>query len=431
MQRPARKTVFSLDSVLELSGLDHEDDAVEDTETHEARLLRHNKMSEAEVDAEFTAVTDEDSPEQAECKRFLAMAKTDKVKDALHKLLHDLAPKKKKSYSVQVAFAFVVLVRGSLNVFLTMAGQQFPTQTLYMLRTPIIALVFTPVILFKYHTIPEFQQNFNLAFFETEGTYKKLIIFCILQTVIPFNCLSYSLQYIEAGVGSVLMACMPLATTAIKQIPWVKSMEKNPKPLTVMNMLGMGIGLFGVALCVMGNSSKGGNVSTGKKMTGYLLYVCAVTSWACAGVYWSFNKGKVHFLPGGLAQALVMGSFATLGAFVIEYSNPPPIPRSDPVEHFAPHLAFIGDEIGTFKFWLPLIWLGAISGFGVVSSYFYLMGEIGPAEASKVTTLVPVVGMIEGIAFFNEWHGAWYLKGMEIVGALCVVFGLVISARKG
>ena len=145
MQRPARKTVFSLDSVLELSGLDHEDDAVEDTETHEARLLRHNKMSEAEVDAEFTAVTDEDSPEQAECKRFLAMAKTDKVKDALHKLLHDLAPKKKKSYSVQVAFAFVVLVRGSLNVFLTMAGQQFPTQTLYMLRTPIIALVFTPV----------------------------------------------------------------------------------------------------------------------------------------------------------------------------------------------------------------------------------------------------------------------------------------------
>ena len=71
-----------------------------------------------------------------------------------------------------------------------------------------------------------------------------------------------------------------------------------------------------------------------------------------------------------------------------------------------------------------------MSGFGVVSSYFYLIGEIGPAEAAKVTTLVPVVGMIEGIIFFHEWGGAWYLKGMEILGALLVVVGLVVSSRK-
>jgi len=165
-------------------------------------------------------------------------------------------------------------------------------------------------------------------------------------------------------------------------------------------------------------------------MFGYFLYVMAVVSWGCAGIYWANNKGKVHFTVGGLAQGIIMGSFASCGAFLLEYSQPPSIPRSDPVEYFAPHLSFIGDEIGTFKFWLPLVWLGAVSGFGVVSSYFFLIGEIGPAEAAKVTTLVPVVGMIEGIVFFHEWHGAWYLKGMEILGALCVVGGLMISSRK-
>lgn len=415
--------------VMAASGLEHGSSGKEPVETHDEMLERHDNMTHNEVHAEFTAPNADDSPEQAECKRLLAEAKTEKVREVLKKLLHDLEPKQKRSYSVQLAFAFVVLVRGSLNVFLTMAGKKFPTQSLYMLRTPLTIVTFGPAILYNYYTSSEYQKNFTIAFSDSK-TYKKVFIFAMLQTVIPFNCLSYSLQYIEAGVGSVLMACLPLATVALKQIPWVKAMEKNPKPLTLMNITGMSLGLFGVLLCVMGNSNRASNVALADVMLGYILYVFAVLSWACAGVYWSYNKGKVHFLPGGLAQGIVMGCWATLGSFLIEYSSPPLIPRSDPPEHFSKHLAFIGEESSEFSFWLPLVWMGVVSGFGVVSCYFFLMGQIGPADASKVTTLVPVVGMLEGIIFFHEWGGPWYLKGMEILGALCVVFGLIISAKK-
>ena len=177
-----------------------------------------------------------------------------------------------------------------------MAGKQFPTQTLYMLRTPVIVAVFTPFILYKLNTDEMYAKNFDIAFRQTEGTYQKIFIFAMLQTVIPFNCLSYSLQYIEAGVGSVLMACMPLVTVAMKQIPWVKALEKNPKPLSVMNVVGMAVGLSGVLLCVLGNSNRQSNESMEMVMFGYLLYVCAVVSWAIAGIYWSHNKGELPLI---------------------------------------------------------------------------------------------------------------------------------------
>lgn len=420
--------VTILGHILNASGLHHGESGVDD-ETHDELLERHDNMTHEEVHAEFTAPTTNDSPEQAECKRLIVEAKTAKVREVLTKLLHELEPKKKRSYSVQIAFAFVVLVRGSLNVFLTMAGQQYPTQTLYMLRTPLALITFGPAIYYKYSQEPEFKLNFDTAFSDN-ATYKKVFIFAILQTVIPFNCLSYSLQFIEAGVGAVLMACLPLATVALKQIPWIKALDKVPKPLTVMNIIGMSLGLFGVILCVCGNLNRPSTVSVGDMVLGYLLYCCAIFSWACGGVYWSYNKGKVHFLPGGLAQSIIMGCFATLGAFSIEYSSPPAIPRTSPVEHFSEHLSFIGDNSGEASFWIPLLWMGIMSGFGVVSCYFYLMGQIGPADASKVTTLVPVVGMLEGIIFFHEWGGPWYLKTMEIFGAFFVVVGLVISAKK-
>ena len=79
------------------------------------------------------------------------------------KLLHELERPKKRSYGVQLAFAFVVIVRGSLNVFLTMAAQQFPTQTLYMCRTPVIVAVFVPVILYKYFNDQGYANNFTEA----------------------------------------------------------------------------------------------------------------------------------------------------------------------------------------------------------------------------------------------------------------------------
>merc|ERR1711959_597747 len=100
--------------IMAASGLHHGSSGKEPVETHEEMLERHDNMTHHEVHAQFTAPSDDDSPEQAECKRFLAEAKTEKVRDVLKKLLHDLEPKQKRSYSVQLAFAFVVLVRGSL-----------------------------------------------------------------------------------------------------------------------------------------------------------------------------------------------------------------------------------------------------------------------------------------------------------------------------
>jgi len=263
---------------------------IPEDESFDEKNTREDQMTEEQVFEQFVAADERDDLAQAECKRFIERVQTPQVKEGLLQLLHELnekreatAPEKPSSrrsvrerekecarvcvlergsvcvltwkadgvrggsYGIQFAFAFVVLVRGSLNVFLTMAAQQYPTQSLYMLRSPITIGTFLPVILYKYSSDQQYASNLTEAFSDA-ATYRKVFIFALLQTVIPFNCLSYSLQYIEAGVGSVLMACLPLVTVLIKQIPAIKALEKNPKPLSAVNIAGMSVGLFGVML---------------------------------------------------------------------------------------------------------------------------------------------------------------------------------------
>lgn len=265
---------------------------------------------------------------------------------------------------------------GASFLFMRLAADEFGALPTAGLRVGFAALFLVPILLWRGQW-PALRARL-----------RPILFVGLLNSGIPFALLSWAVLSITTGLASILNATVPLFG-ALVAWAWLKD-----KP-NASRLLGLAIGLLGVALLAWGKASfKPGG-------TGWALLACLAAT-LCYAIAASFTK---RYLTGVNPLAIATGSQlgATLGLLVpMVWLWPASLPG-------------------------PRAW-GAVVGLAVLCTgiayilYFRLIASAGPARALAVTFLVPVFALAYGAVVLGESITPW----MIVCGAV-IVLGTALS----
>lgn len=220
------------------------------------------------------------------------------------------------------------------------------------------------------------------------------LIFALLGVVLLWLADSFGLEYISAGLASVLVAVAPLTTFVIT------ALILREDKITFSNVTGLIIGLIGLVL-VIGLE----NITTdGKVLLGVLLV---------AGGFMFFG------LNGVLAPRLVKNGdpivattyYIGMGALLLAA------------------LAFIFESPMQMKWGTVNLGVVLVLGFVPTASgfvgFYYLIKKAGPFFASTTFYLMPVFGMLASVVFLGQKTDA-----SQIIGIGVVILGLYMINRE-
>ena len=208
----------------------------------------------------------------------------------------------------------------------------------------------------------------------------------------PFVLIAKALTTIDASTAAILNALSPLFATLVAAA-WIRD------PITPAK-------LTGIALCLAGTAVLVG--WTPAPMSAAELAAAGMSIAATALYGYTIVFTKVYLKDaspiGTSAGTLLMAAIA-LAPLV-------------PVSHVEASIA-------------PMAWLAAF-GLAIVSTtfafilYYRLIADVGPVKAITVTLLVPIFGMLWGVAFLGEPLTAGRIAGCAIILAGCsLILGLV------
>jgi drug/metabolite transporter (DMT)-like permease len=209
---------------------------------------------------------------------------------------------------------------------------------------------------------------------------------------VPFVLIAQALRTIDASTGAILNALAPLFASIVAAI-WIKDALTPAK-------------LSGIALCLAGTVVLVG--WTPVPMTGDELLAASLSVLATAIYGYTIVFTKVHLKdasPMGTSAGTLLMAALALAPFahpVRELSTVPPIA------------------------WVSMLGLAIISTTVAFILYYRLIADVGPVKAITVTLLVPIFGMIWGVAFLGEPLTAGRIAGCAIILAGCsLILGLV------
>ncbi|EMK2731279.1 DMT family transporter [Vibrio alginolyticus] len=215
---------------------------------------------------------------------------------------------------------------------------------------------------------------------------KHFFIIGLFNSAVPFLLFAYAAQTLNASTLAILNSTAPI-WGALVGFVWYRS------PLTAKSVLGMLIGIGGVAVLV------GLDTST---------------------------IGEEAMLP---IAASLMASFS-YGIATNYTKNAPQVPAFDnahgsmwaAVIWVLPLLPFLPMRAEPSHFeWSSVVTLGVVcTGFAYLI-YFRLVSDIGPASALTVTFLVPVFGILWGYLVLDEPVGS-----NTIIGTILVLSGTML-----
>ncbi len=218
-----------------------------------------------------------------------------------------------------------------------------------------------------------------------------LAVLGALNNAVPFWLLGYAETHLDSGLAGVFMAAAPIATVALA------SRIDPSQRVTGLRLVGIGIGIVGVALLV--GAQRGGD------LLGALAAVGTATCYAISALY--AGRTIRHLPPlqisvGQLAVAAVI--MAPFGLAQLP-AEPPPA--------------------GTIA---AVVALGALGTGLAYLLYFRLIASAGASRAILVTYLVPAFALVYGAVFLDEPVTAVALAGLALI--LCgtaLATGLVRS----
>jgi drug/metabolite transporter (DMT)-like permease len=221
-----------------------------------------------------------------------------------------------------------------------------------------------------------------------------LFLVALLLCVVPFLLFSWAETRISSGLASIYNATTPLMTmlVALAALP-------SERP-TRTRLAGLLVGFAGVVLVLgpWGFDRHGGNGG----VAGQLACLGATACYGTATVYL-----RRFVSPRGLPAATVATVQVGLGALVMLVAAP--FVAAAPV-HLTPRVVASVLALGVLGTGLAYVWLtNIVVGWGATN-------------ASTVTYLTPLVGVVLGIVVLGE-----SLTWNQPVGALVVVLGIAIS----
>jgi drug/metabolite transporter (DMT)-like permease len=218
-----------------------------------------------------------------------------------------------------------------------------------------------------------------------------LAVVSVLLCVAPFLLFAWAEQHVTSGLASIYNATTPLMTTliAVMALP-----SERPTRMTLSGLL---IGFVGV-LTVFGPwRGFGGGDGLGQ--------AACLAATACYGMGFVYLRRFVS--PRGLAAVPVATVQVGLGAVMMLVLAP--FTATAPI-----HLS-----------WRVVASVAALGALGTGLAYVWntnVVASWGATNASAVTYLTPVVGVVLGILVLDE-----DLSWNEPVGALVVILGIALS----
>jgi drug/metabolite transporter (DMT)-like permease len=277
-------------------------------------------------------------------------------------------------------FLLLAAIWGSSFLFMRLGTIEFGALPTAGVRVAIASLFLLPLLLWR-------GLGRHLA-----RHWKKTFFVGLLNSGIPFACISFALLSISTGLSSVLNATVPLFGALVAWV-WLKDRPHG------LRILGLMIGFLGVALLAWGKASFKPDASG--LATGWAV-VASVTACLCYGISASYTKRYLGGLP-SLVTATGSQIGATLGLAL-------------------PTVWLWPQRTPGITAWLALLAVGVLCTGVAYILYFRLIENVGPARSLAVTFVVPVFAVIYGVIFLGETVSMWML----LCGAI-IVCGTALS----
>jgi drug/metabolite transporter (DMT)-like permease len=209
---------------------------------------------------------------------------------------------------------------------------------------------------------------------------------------LPFVLIAEALTTIDASTAAILNALSPLFASIVAAL-WIRD------PITPAKAAG-------IALCLAGTAVLVGWTPAPMSRQELFAASLSVIATALYGYTIVFTKVRLKEASplGTAAGTLLMAALAML----------PFTPVTRDVAAIPPMA------------WLAMLGLALVSTTVAFIFYYRLIADVGPVKAITVTLLVPVFGMLWGVAFLGEPLTPGRLAGCAIILAGCsLILGLV------
>jgi drug/metabolite transporter (DMT)-like permease len=218
----------------------------------------------------------------------------------------------------------------------------------------------------------------------------RLLVLGLLNNAIPFSLIFFGQREIPAGLGAILNSTMPIFSVVLAHY------LTHDEPMTGRRIIGVLMGVAGVVV-LMGF---GAITGSGRELLGMAAIILACVSYAGGAIY-------ARRFP-GLSSA---ASFILL-PLVLVIDQPWTLPP--------PSISAI----------LAVLALAILCTSIAYLLYFHVIKSSGASNASLVTLLIPISGVILGAAVLHEPIHLEQLAGMAlIIAGLLVIDGRILSKQ--
>jgi drug/metabolite transporter (DMT)-like permease len=281
-------------------------------------------------------------------------------------------------------FGLLSFMWGSSYLFIKIGVDEgLQPLTLIMLRLLFGVLLLVGVVLIARPALPEHRR-----------TYGHLVVMALLSIVIPFWLITYGEgSGVDSSVAAILNSTVPLFTIVIAPL------FIHDEHITANRIAGLAVGFVGVIVLTSGDLGATGSV--GGISFGVIALLLSAVSYALGAVYARRNARGLSPITTALFQVIFAFTITTVLAFAIEN------PLSATI---TPKAAF------------SVVWLGLLGSGMAYLLFFRLLSRWGPTRTSLVAYLLPVWGIVLGVAVLQEPVDSRVLLGTAlIVGGVALV----------
>ena len=288
-------------------------------------------------------------------------------------------------------FVLLAAIWGASFLFMHLGAVEFGVLPTAAVRVAIATLFLLPLVWLR-GLLPELKKHWRRTF-----------LIGILNSGIPFVCISFALLHISTGLSSILNATVPMFG-ALVAWAWLKD-----KP-GASRLLGLVIGFAGVAMLAWRTAGPAGpglafKPDASGMAQGWAVLACLLAC-LCYGISASYTKRYLSGLP-----PLVTAAGSQIGAML---------------GLALPALWLWPARMPGPTAWLALLILGVVCTGLAYILFFRLIAHAGPQRALSVTFLVPVFAVLYGMLFLGEVVTPWMLLcAAVIVGGTALSMGLL------
>lgn len=289
----------------------------------------------------------------------------------------------REKWLIMGAFASIYIIWGSTYLANAIAIREIPPFFMAGMRFIIAGILLLGIM--------RFQGKISVSFSQLKNS----ILMGFLFLTIGNGCLVKSLEYLDSGLASLIIAFSPLFTILFM---WLLQGIRPGK----RNVFGTLLGILGMAILV----SQDNFISNPQKLTGLILVSISILSWTVASIYISsINLPKSK----GVSTAIQMLSGGLMLFFYSLVST----------EFQSFHLSNVSQQ--SISALIYLIIFGSIIGF---SSFNYLLLKVSPDKVASSTFINPIVALFLGWAFNNE-----QISSQSFIAGIILLSGVLFISR--